>query len=216
MDKQTSDERLLKLIENAGEPKRKQPTAAGINKSLPNSVLARFNPLGLKTKLKNLRIDLAYLNKGLIALSILATLIFLYTLFSAPVIPKSDSAFFTPQGSSAILKLISSEEAQGSMRKNFSIQNIKRDFFLPCGIKSSCNAQEAKQDLSEKFKDLKLVGVIWSQDPEVIIESTKDSRTYSLKKGDTLNGQFKVKEISRSSAILEVVTEEGPKQFEIR
>ena len=216
MDKQTSDERLLKLIEGTGEPKRKQVIASGEKKSSTNFVPAKLNFLELKSKLKNLKVDLYSLNKGLIAVSVLLTFIFLYALFSAPVIPKSNAAFFTPADSSAIIKLISSGEAQGLIRKNISGQDIKRDFFLPSGSRSSIYMQEQGQDLTGELKDLKLVGIIWSQNPEVMIENAKDSRTYTLKKGESLDEQFKVKEISRNSATLEVTTEGGSRQFEIR
>ena len=110
----------------------------------------------------------------------------------------------------------SSEEAQGLIRKSISSRDIKRDFFLPSGTKSSVNLQGNEQDITEETKNLKLVGIIWSKNPEVMIENAKDSRTYVLKKGDFLDERFKVTEISRTSAILVVTTEEGPKQFEIR
>ncbi len=216
MDKQTSDERLLKLIEGAAEPKHRQVTMPLSKKSLTNFIPAKLNLLELKTVFKNLKIDLRSLNKGLIAIAALSTLIFLYSLFSAPVIPKSNDAFFTPAGSSAIIKLLSSEEAQGLIRKSISSRDIKRDFFLPSGTKSSVNLQGNEQDITEETKNLKLVGIIWSKNPEVMIENAKDSRTYVLKKGDFLDERFKVTEISRTSAILVVTTEEGPKQFEIR
>ena len=76
--------------------------------------------------------------------------------------------------------------------------------------------QEDNQDLTESVKVLKLVGIIWSQNPEVMIENSKDSRTYTLKKGDSLGEQFKIKEISRSSVTLLVTTPEGAKEYELR
>lgn len=216
MDKQTSDERLLKLIEGASEPKRRQTLASGERKPLTNHYSSRPNFIGLKAKLKDLKISLFSLNKGLIGLAALLTLVFLYTLFSAPVLPKSNAAFFTSADSSAILKLISSGQAQGLIRKNISGQDIKRNFFLPPGSKASVYLQEQGQDLTEELKTFKLVGIIWAQNPEVMIENAKDSRTYTLKKGESLDGQFKVKEISRNSATLEVTTDDGIRQFEIR
>jgi len=215
MDKQTSDERLLKLIENSGEPKHKQPASPQGRKSLADLMPSKLNFHEFKGKLKNLRIDLRLLNKGLVALSILTTFILLYAVFSAPKIPKSNTAFFSAEGDSSTIKLISSGAAKGLARKNFSGQGLKRDFFVPSGTAIS-NIQEPKEDFTERFRGLKLVGIIWSQKPDVIIENTKDSRTYSLKKGESFNGQFKVAEISRNSATLEVSTADGPKQFELR
>ena len=216
MDKQTSDERLLKLIEGTADSKRQQIIPAGVKRASTNFAAPKLNLFELKSKIKNLAIDLRSINKGLIALSVLLTLIFLYTLFSAPEIPKSNAAFFTPEDSSAIVKLISAGQAQGLIRKSISAQAVSRDFFLPAGSKNIVNTQEDGQDLTEEVKTLKLVGIIWSQNPEVMIENSKDSRTYTLKKGDSLDEQFKVKEISRSSATLLVTTPDGPKEYVLR
>ncbi|MFA4933526.1 MAG: hypothetical protein WC574_03730 [Candidatus Omnitrophota bacterium] len=214
MDKQTSDERLLKLIEGSGEQKHKQAGSPWTKRPL---MPTKLGVPELKLMLKNLKIDVRSFNKGLIALCILFTFVFLYTLLSAPIVPKSNAAFFIPESSSAIVKLISSGQAQGLVRKSISAQDIRRNFFLPPGSKvSPSSAENKEQDLTEETKDFKLVGIIWSQNPEVMIENAKDSRTYILRKGDTFNEQFKVKDISRNSAMLEMATDEGPKQFEIR
>jgi len=211
MDKQTSDERLLKLIEGAGTEKHKNPHWP--KKPLAN-ISAKFNVLDLTGKFKNLKIDLRSINRGLISLGILTTVIFIYTLFSGPVMPRSDAAFFTPSNSQAIVKLISTDP---SSRKTISSSEIRRNFFLPPGSRTvEDNSQQEVQNLAEESKDFKLVGIIWSQNPEVMIENAKDSRTYTLKKGDTIDGQFRVKEISRNSAILEATGEGLAKEFEIR
>lgn len=219
MDKQTSDERLLKLIEGGqAEPKRKPFIGPGETKSLADrvSVPAKINLHDLKSNIKNLKISLLSINKGLIGLAVLITLVFLYTLFTAPSVPKSNAVFLNPGDSSSIIKLISSEEAKGLIRKNITGQDIKRNFFLPSSVRNITYTQEGGQDLTEEMKDFKLVGIIWSKNPEVMIENAKDSRTYTLKKGESLGEQFKVKAISRNSATLEVTTDSGAKEYEIR
>lgn len=215
MDKQTSDERLLKLIEGTGEPKRPGVTAPGARKAPAHPIAAKLNFLELKSKFKALKVNLFILNKGLIGLAILLTLMFLYFLISGVVISKANVTS-SPSDASAIIKLISAGEAQGLMRKNISNQDIKRDFFIPFGGKGSVDTQEEGPDITEEIKALKLVGIIWSQNPEVMIENSKDSRTYTLKKGEALNEEFKVKEISRNSATLTVTTEAGSKEYELR
>jgi len=216
MDKQTSDERLLKLIEGTGEPKRPGIVIPGARKAPAHPITTKLNFLELKSKFKALKVNLLILNKGLIGLAILLTLMFLYFLISGVVISKANGTSFTPSDASAIIKLISAGEAQGLMRKNISNQDIKRDFFIPFGGKGSVDTQEDGLDITEEIKALKLVGIIWSQNPEVMIENSKDSRTYTLKKGEALNEEFKVKEISRNSATLTVTTEAGSKEYELR
>ena len=179
-------------------------------------ITTKLNFLELKSKFKALKLNLLILNKGLIGLAILLTLMFLYFLISGMVISRADVASFAPSDSSAIIKLISAGEAQGLMRKNISNQDMKRDFFVPFGGKGSAGTLEEGPDITEEIKALKLVGIIWSQNPEVMIENSKDSRTYTLKKGESLNGEFQVKEISRNSAILAVTTEAGSKEYELR
>lgn len=216
MNKPTSDERLLKLIEGSNEPKNKQFIATAVKKPTANFMPAKFNFVELKSKFKGLKASLVFLNKGLIGLAFILTTVFLYTIFTGPVIPKSNAAFFAPADAAAVAKTISSPEAQGLMRKSISSQEIKRNIFLTPGSKIEANTESAGPDLTEQVKDFKLVGIIWSRNPEAMIESAKDLRTYTLKKGDSLSGQLKVKEVLRNSAILEVVTASGSKEYELR
>lgn len=216
MDRQTSDERLLKLIEGTGEPKHPGAAVLGARRPEAHPLSVKLNFLELKSKLKALKVNLLILNKGLVGLAIFLTAVFLYILISGSIISKTNSISFTPKDSSAIIKLISAGEAQGLMRKNIANQNITRDFFLPFGEKRGVYPQEEGPDITEEVKALKLVGIIWSASPEVMIENSKDSRTYTLKKGESLSDKFKVKEISRSSAILVVTTPAGSKEYELR
>ena len=216
MDKKTSDERLLKLIEGTNAPKLKPAITAGERKPLADFISAKLKIPALKSKFKVLKVNLFSLNKGLIGLAALLTLAFLYTIFSGPVSPKSNAALFSPADTSAVIKLISAGEGQGLMRKNISSQDVKRDFFLSGGSKAAVYRQEEGPDFSDELKNLKLVGIIWSQHPEVMIENAKDSRTYTLKKGESISEGLKVKDISRNSAILESASPAGSKEYEIR
>lgn len=215
-DKQTSDERLLKLIEGTGEAKHPGAAAAVARRPAAHPLSVKLNFLELKSKFQALKVNLPILNKGLLGLAILLTLIFLYILISGLLISQPNAISFAPKDASAIIKLISSGEAQGLMRKNISNQDIKRDFFLPFGEKGSVYTQEEGPDITEEVKALKLVGIIWSANPEVMIENSKDSRTYTLKKGESLSDRFKIKEISRSSATLVATTPAGSKEYELR
>lgn len=217
MDKQTSDERLLKIIEGASDSRKAQAGITGLKKPLGYPAKSfKFNLAGLKNVFKNLKLNLAKINTGLIGIGVILTLIFIYTLFSAPAISKSNAAYFTPADSASIVKFISAGEAQGLMRKNIGRENLKRDFFLPAELKDANLTGQDGVIILEELKDLKLVGIIWAAIPEVMIENAKDSRTYTLKKGEFLNTQFKIKDILRNSAILEVSTQAGLKEYELR
>ncbi|MHB8155542.1 MAG: hypothetical protein ACYDFR_05800 [Candidatus Omnitrophota bacterium] len=216
MDKQTSDERLLKIIEGSGESRRTQVNILGAKKPFGQVASFKFNLAGLKSIFKNLKFNLAKINTGLIGLGVLLTLVFILTLFSGPTISKSNAAYFTPSDSAAVAKFISAGEAGGLMRKNISGESLKRNFFLPASLKVGNITAEESADVLEELKDFKLVGIIWSQNPEVMIENAKDLRTYTLKKGESFNEQFKIKEISRNSAILEVNLGSSTREYELR
>ena len=215
-DKQTSDERLLKIIEGSNESRRAQVNIPGAKKQFGHPVGLKFNSAALKNIFKESKFNIAKINTALIGLGVFLTLIFIYTLFSAPAISKSNAAYFTSADSAAVVRFISASKAQGLIRKNISGENLKRNFFLPADVKVDSVTGQGSIDVLEELKDFKLVGIIWSQNPEVMIENAKDSRTYTLKKGEFLNEQFKIKEISRNSAILEVNSDSGAREYELR
>jgi len=216
MDKQTSDERLLKIIEGSNESRRAQVNTPRAKKPLGQAAGFKFNLAGLKNIFKDLKLNLVKINIALIGSGVFLTLIFIFVLFSAPAISKSNAAYFTPVDSAAVLKFISAGQAQGLMRKNIGSESLRRNFFLPANLKVESGTEQENAEVLEKLKDFKLVGIIWSQNPEVMIENAKDSRTYTLKKGESLNEEFKIKEISRNSAILEVNSSSGTREYELR
>ena len=61
--------------------------------------------------------------------------------------------------------------------------------------------------IAEASKNLKLVGISWSEDPDVIIEDTKAEMAYFLKKGQMIN-DFKVKAVFKDKVILSYQGEE--------
>ncbi|MDO8661662.1 MAG: hypothetical protein Q7K98_00355 [Candidatus Omnitrophota bacterium] len=219
MDKGTSDERLLKIIEGGtGEIKRKPSIGVSPKKSL--SELIPTHKFGLNLKdIKEFKFNLPLLNKVLVLTASVVTLFLIYSLLSGPVVSASNAAYFTSTDAAAISKVISSRENQGILRKNVLPQDIKRDIFLPPGVKPIESVETDGPKVAELTKDLKLVGIIWSANPEVMIEYGKDpnSRTYVLKKGDSFeNEQFKIKEVSRNSATLEISSGGKTSDYELR
>jgi hypothetical protein len=85
----------------------------------------------------------------------------------------------------------------------------ERDIFK-IGIKKS--APEAgkgpSQRIIEVTQDLRLVGISWSDDPDVMIEDTKTKRTLFLKKGQMINNEIKLQAVFRDKVILSYSGEE--------
>ena len=218
MEKGTSDERLLKLIEGggAGEPRRKQNIGISPKKSLSELIPAGKFKIDLKA-IKEFKFNLASFNRALIALASIVTLILIYSLLSGPVVSASNAAYFTSADVAGVAKSLSLKDDLGLARKTILSRDLKRNIFLPPGAKASASLETNGPSLAEITKDFKLVGIIWGAEPEAMIEYAKDSRTYTLKKGDSFNGdQFRVKDISRSSAILEISADGKVSEYELR
>ena len=111
-NKQTSDERLLNLIEGSQDPSRKQNIRPAFKKPTAGIFPFKFNLNSLKA-LKGIKVNLSGLNRGLIGVSCLLTLIFIYNIFSGPVVSKSNAAYFSPADATAVSKIISAVQAQG-------------------------------------------------------------------------------------------------------
>ncbi|MBN2831563.1 MAG: hypothetical protein JXL82_04755 [Candidatus Omnitrophica bacterium] len=219
MDKQSSDERLLKLIEGqygSGNRGGQQVILPQGQKPAGKKIQKKLNLTELLSRAKLLKVDLGYINKGLVLVAIFLTLVFLFALFTPPSSSGSSVGVFSSTDTLQIQRLINAGQEQAGIRKSISFQDIKRNIFLPFGSpQGAFNSQEGA-DLSEELKALKLVGIIWSANPEVMIENEKDSRTYILKKGDTFNEVYKIKNITRNSVTLQLSTQDGLKDYELR
>ena len=65
--------------------------------------------------------------------------------------------------------------------------------------------------VSQPFENLKLVGIIWSDNPQVMIEQSKEKKTSLLSSGGRI-GKIRVKNIGKNSVVLEMDGQE----FELR
>lgn len=88
----------------------------------------------------------------------------------------------------------------------------ERDIFT-IGIKKEIPetgifAKGPSQAILEATQHLKLVGVSWSADPDVMIEDTKTQRTFFLKKSQTIDNEIKVQAIFRDKVVLSFRGEE--------
>lgn len=205
MNKETSDEKLLKLIEGAGTVKPGQKI--GLKQKGK-----RIFPLKLNFRLS---LSLQNINKGLFVICGLLTLLFLYTIVSGANVIRADLIFPSSKGSLGISKLVT-QESQFLRLQEYANEISKRNIFLASDIRANAK-KELTPDISQLIQDLKLVGIIWSSNPEVMIESTKENRTYLLKKGETFSQpQIKIKDITRSSAVLEMEVEGKIEEYELR
>jgi len=209
-DKLTAEEQLLNLIEDGQGPqslrmKRKQSSRFG---SFSLSGVVSFFPFLFRTikeqliRLKNAirEPNLKVWNKVLAGLAALAfiylTADFIFRRLDISQIVKKMS---TVKGRS--FKEVPLPEARPFLYYLEMVQ--RRDIFLPVRLKTIENPDEqARKALATQLKDLKLVGISWGEDPQVIIENTKENKTYFIKTGDSV-GEFKINTILKDRVILE-------------
>lgn len=202
----TPEEKLLKIIESGQAARRKLPPAADNAQTAVGVLISWF---------RNIRISkesFRFFSPEIINRTIIAGCI-LSTVFYAVVFLKSKvglrKRFEQASGGTADI-------AQGEKPSVFPEPNtteilnqarIRNIFtFFPSNIR------EARQeDGAGAIDSLKLVGIIWSDKPQAMIENTKEQKTYLLSAGENV-GEVKVKKILRDKAVLDV---EG-KEWELR
>ena len=85
----------------------------------------------------------------------------------------------------------------------------ERDIFRMGQRKASVQGSKGpSQALLEATQYLRLVGISWSADPDVMIEDTKNQRTLFLKKGRTIDNDVKVEAIFKDKVVLSFRGEE--------
>jgi type II secretory pathway component PulC len=209
MDKETSDEKLLKLIESTSPIKRVQKVGVKPKTKGLKPLLSRFNFRFLEFNLYNL-------NKALYSIAALLTLVFVYTIISGVRMVNADLIFPASEGGSFISNLMTQEGNRFLTQQEYIGEVSSRKMFLPLEQKASAR-EDSGPDISELIKDLKLVGIIWSSNPEVMIENIKEKRTYLLKKDETFGSlPYKIKNILRNMVVLEITTAEGAKDYELK
>jgi len=220
MNKLSSDEKLLRIIEGA---------SASSQKLSENPVLAKavkkfngFNLKSIKEALAQLdfnklsALSLPSLNKFLIAFAGVLTIVIIYVALSGWRGFNPNLLFLSPQEAAGISKTVLKELDPSLMQDNYAKAQLGRNIFLPFASRAASSAFLEEAEAKEILKNIKLVGIIWSSNPEVMIEDA-GGRTYSLKKGEFFDqGQIKIKNIDRNSALLEVITDEGARDYILR
>jgi len=211
MNKESSDEKLLKIIE--GTDKVQSFPQAGFRQKNKKVGPGAFKPRLGNIKLAKLTLQNA--NKWLYAVSAALTLYFLSS-FITMVVSENKMILPYPTGNLELPKFAGPGENETPDLSAF-LAASSRYMFFPAGRKYSPAEIKPDEDILAAVNELKLVGIIWSDNPEVMIENTKENRTYLLKKPETFgSGRFRVKDIGRGSVILEITAGKEIKEWELR
>jgi len=205
-DKVTPEEKLLKIIEN---PETQKPAAAAAPAPAPAGAKkagGAFAFGGIKINKDLLKaVNLRAVNKAVIGLSIALTVFWIFDFIRTGQRLRLEMA-----------RVIASPEVFGEGAKKapqagFSIaevveQSRKRNIFSFLPPKA-----EAAAGQQQEISDLKIVGIIWSDNPQAMIESARDQKTYLLSAGEQLN-EFTIKKIFRNK----VVVAKEDREWELR
>ncbi len=195
----TPEEKLLRIIESPGEAPRNLPRAR---------MDIHTSGLFLKTWLAHSRnrfkktITLRAVNQAILALCALTTLYlvfdFLMGMPNSSMIQRLEkTAKKAGVGNISIealnpLSLYLNEVSQHNI---FSLPE-------PPPVEEAVTQQPAvSETLKNMVQTFRVVGIIWSDVPQVMIEDSKEGRTYSLTRGSLLKG-VRVKDILRDRVIL--------------
>jgi len=207
-DNLTPEEKLLKIIENPQADRRK---SSGTNMGRGTGGGPKKGPgTGVGAWLSKIRIDkntirdlsLRTVSKMVLVLCLIFTIFFIID--------------FISMGSSSAKKLnkLAAEAAAPDIKVNKTaikdvglveaINLAKRHnifSFLPQTAGIPTQASTMPVEIEEIIKNLKLVGIIWSNNPQAIIENTKEQKTYLVNGGDKMS-IMDIKRILRDKVIL--------------
>lgn len=210
-NKFTPEERLLKIIEgkytsskSLERDVKKQKARIGKKRffsSLKNIQLADLMPQGSTVTLR-------LVNNILITVAIVFAGVFVFGFIRDKINIKRNFALVT-----GVPELIEDKKIQPLISKaNFAAvlkEARKRNVFT-----LAPQAKEEKRKTAikprERVADLKLVGILWSSNPQAMIEDVKSGRTYLIGAGDEIK-RWKVKAIYQDRVI--IVGDEGESEL---
>lgn len=205
MDKySTPEEKLLHLIRRKDQ-RQKVKVEAGIASGATSLVKPHW--LRQKKLFPNI-ISFRYLNGLLI---IICGILALYILFEFLFARNEPVEIAVPPVSEFQEKNLTPEDNKLKPYSYYSSQFEQRDIFAIASPESNIVASGGtSSDIQQVLQDLRLVGVILDHNPQAIIESKIENKTYFLHQGESIR-DFRVEVINESKVILS----SGPERFEL-
>ena len=206
----TPEEKLLKIIESP------QTAKAPLG---PRDQMVVFFRSGVGRWLKGVqfdskifqRINLKTVNKVLAGVVVAATLVYLF--FYVRI-----ESFLRQR-----LKQVTTttENANTAGAKEMSAPSVKieevlarvrqRNIFTFSGSSSPRGQKSASPDVYKMIERMKLVGILWSEKPQAMIEDSQSAKTYFVSAGDAI-GTLTVKKVLRDKVVLT----DGVQEWDLR
>lgn len=211
-DQLTPEERLLRVIDN---PQGAKPGAFGRLRAPSASGLLLWVTARLKgPQASHPLVTLRMVNRGLVAVGALLTVAWAIDFFSmqSQYQARLEMVERTQLVAPTQTKTISLPSLDFS---DVLVQSTQRNVFtlVPPKVEAPAPPPKEVEDLTPQANDLKLVGVIWSETPQAMIEQAKEGKTSLVSKGEGI-GPFRVKEILKDKVVLGLET--GEQTWELR
>jgi len=206
-DNITPEEKLLKIIENPARSSLKQKI------HLPGgSFLSKFKtlPVFAKNKIKIKEINLHTLNQVLIGLGILLSAVLIF------VFIKQSFGFSMRLKNIAAGASLKQAENKKTLVLDAGLKEMlseasKRNMFSFIPPKPASATMQISVEIAQIIANLKLVGVIWSDKPQAMIEDSKEKKTYLLSAGEQI-GVITIEKIFKDKVVLK----KGDQEWELR
>ena len=205
-DNLTPEEKLLKIIENPNVEKR-SPSVIGRMKAAGAAPLKDW--LGIfhidRDILKRFNLKLVNVVIAVVCLVITIVWIFNFAINGLGMSRRFDQIIAGP---AAVER-----EEQKSQKTDVSIEEAltqvkRRNMFT---LMPSKEEAQASVDIGLTLGNLKLVGILWSDNPQAMIENSKEQKTYFVSRGDKI-GDIEVRDIMRDK----VKIGKGAEEWELR
>jgi type II secretory pathway component PulC len=203
IDNTTPEKDLLRIIE--GEKSSSSADVKPYNVSyfnLPKIFTSLIKKIKDR-KLKEIFLDFKFINFFLLFVNFILVLYLIYTLVFSYFNLKKD---FSPKIIEKIDTPVGSLETSRLKPLGYYLDTVKsRNIFVMNSARLNLDNLSEKSPSSkaiEATKNLKLVGISWGPDPDVIIEDTLNKRTLFLKRGQLIDNKIRVKSIFKDKVIL--------------
>lgn len=205
-DNTTPEERLLKIIEDPQVEKRKLASRAKATAGAITN-FGFFKRFKIdKDVLKN--IDLHAGNKIIAGICGIVTIFLIFDLIR--INTNMGNRFQKLSSGAPVSKTDIKALAMPPINLDTVLREARRrNIFTFISQKPQDNSLVAQP--ADAIANLKLVGILWSSNPQAMIESTQENKTYLVNAGEQV-GSFKIKTILREKVIIQ----KGEEQWELR
>ncbi|MCX5697210.1 MAG: hypothetical protein NTU54_04485 [Candidatus Omnitrophica bacterium] len=195
----TPEERLLKIIENPKPGDNKKTSNLLGVKTSPfkiNDLASFFKGFRInKEKLKYL--NLKNVNKGLVCFSVIITNIWIIDFVKVGMEQNKHFEKVIKEAGVQSEKPLSLPSVNVNVSDAYKAVKDRNIFISAQEHAKASSPAEVTQAIST----LKLVGILWSNTPQAMIEDSAQQKTFLVSAGDVI-GNIKVKQIMRDRAIL--------------